>query len=416
MNEKLHSRFGASSSDRWMSCPQSIALIEKAPPAPPSKYADEGTEAHGWLEYVLRKEILGEKVKAPKKVSREMENFVQDAVNWVRENYMPELGDILEVETKVSLAWIHEEMFGTLDIAIIRPGGRLTIADFKYGQGKVVEPEENSQLLYYALGKAKEHDFDFEDVEIVVIQPRASHPKGPVRSWVCEVSTLRTWEVLFAKAVKRVLAPNPKLFAGDHCQFCPAIPICPALESKAIQTAQAVFDDNLEMGNLPTLPDPKDLSADQVGKVLKAARELETWVKGVYAYAEGLLERGGKIEGFKLVNKQARRKWANELEVRKYYFDSHGIDAFDLKSPRQIETLFKSDVSMDCVSVSSGTTIVPESDKRPAIDNIREVFNQPIEGGEHGKEESKKENGKKESVKKVRAKKEKAGEEIDLGF
>lgn len=401
--EKKHSRLGASTAKRWLNCSKSPSLIDQAPPAQSSVYAGEGTRAHEWLEYVLRKELLGEKVKSPKKPDRDMENHVQTAVNWVQENYMPELGDILQVETKVSLAWIHPEMFGTLDIAIVREGGVLTIADFKYGQGHVVEPEKNEQLLYYALGVAKLFDFNFEEIEIVVIQPRAQHDKGPIRSWKCSVAELKSWESLFKKGADRIDSPKARLFAGEHCMFCPAIPICPEIKKAAVETAKSVFSDEPDILNLPALPDPKDLSPEVIGKILNAADSLEHWVKGVWAYAEGLISRGGKIEGYKLVMKRPRRQWTDEKNAAETYFELAGLNAFDLKSPTQIEKLGVN-VDDECVSVSSGTTIVKASDKRAAVDLIREVFDQPIQGELNGKEENKKEGGKKEGRKKGKTK------------
>ena len=54
---KAHAKLSASSSERWLNCPGSIALIDKAPPPRESKYALEGTTAHECMEKMLLNEM-----------------------------------------------------------------------------------------------------------------------------------------------------------------------------------------------------------------------------------------------------------------------------------------------------------------------------------------------------------------------
>ena len=50
---ELHSKYGASSAERWLNCPGSIQLSETVPPQPSSSAATKGTAAHKLGELAL---------------------------------------------------------------------------------------------------------------------------------------------------------------------------------------------------------------------------------------------------------------------------------------------------------------------------------------------------------------------------
>lgn len=400
--EKAHSKLGASIAKRWLNCPPSVAASEAAPPARETEYAAEGTLAHSWLEWVLLSEVLKHKKLPPKpKVTSEMENHVQTAVNWIEQEYSPEVGDELLVETKVDLSYIDPLMFGTLDVAIVREFGRLTVIDFKYGAGMAVDVSDdkgspNEQLVYYALGVAKKYDFNFSDVELVVIQPRCHHEDGPIRSQVFDMRTIMSWEELFRRGAARTKDKNARRFAGDWCRFCPASQGCPAIADRALDAARAAFDDDdtveitLEE-KLPVLPHPKDLKHDVIGKILKNADALEAWIGSVRGYAHGLLERGGTVDGYKLVYKKPRRQWNDPVAAKEWAHRFIGEPAFELCSPAQAEKLLKDGkawVKQLATPISSGLTMAKDIDPRPAVDHIKNVFSD--EEGEREEESEEK--------------------------
>ena len=83
------------------------------------------------------------------------------------------------------------------------------------------------------------------------------------------------------------------------------------------------------------------------------------------------------MRGYKLVNKRATRNWADEERTVKY-FAKIGLPAAErhvkkLISPAQAEKVLKANKLPDTLpdhlveKVSSGTTLAPESDKRPAV-------------------------------------------------
>jgi hypothetical protein len=245
--KKLHAKFSASGSERWLNCPASIALSEKAPPQVDSVYAKEGTDAHAVLEVIMRNMMMGRTKE--KDLARMLKlSWPTDMVRHGFETYnqikalVPEGAELL-CETRVALDFVEPGMFGTVDAAIVELFGVLWVIDYKYGAGRMVEPAENSQMIYYALGIAKKYDFNFERVRLAIVQPRIVHKDGFFRTWDMSIEDLMSWTGKFKAGVEACKDPFASLNPGRHCFFCPAQQICPAVEDRAYDEAQADFDD-----------------------------------------------------------------------------------------------------------------------------------------------------------------------------
>lgn len=243
-DKKTHSKYGASTSKRWMSCNGSPRLIAKAPPPVESKYALEGTNAHTCLERILkadnqsrvRKFLL---TKYPAKMVSHAEETANTILEWKPE------GAILLTETEVdSSHFTRPDHHGTVDSAIANEFIDLHVIDYKYGAGIPVDPEENTQGIYYALALAKQFHYNFVDVKISIIQPRAFHTRGPVRTWHTTMKELLPWEDKFRAAVDACERPNAPLNPGkEWCRFCPAQVICPAYKDMPNFEAKLDFDE-----------------------------------------------------------------------------------------------------------------------------------------------------------------------------
>jgi hypothetical protein len=113
-------------------------------------------------------------------VTEEMADHVQLYVDYVR-NLMNETKGVLAIEHRVHLKTLHPDLYGTCDAIVYEDFGTLHVIDFKYGAGIPVEVEGNEQVMYYALGALELGDF--EKVVLHIVQPRAEHEAGPIRSW-----------------------------------------------------------------------------------------------------------------------------------------------------------------------------------------------------------------------------------------
>lgn len=157
MSEKKHAVLSASSAHRWLACPPS-ALACAGVKDTASEYAQQGTDAHSLCEYKLLKS-LGQKAKDPTEnltyFDEEMADcsdayteFVQEQVEAAKQKCAD---PIVLVEQRLDFSEYVPEGFGTGDCVIVGDG-TLSVIDFKYGVGIVVEAERNPQMMCYALG------------------------------------------------------------------------------------------------------------------------------------------------------------------------------------------------------------------------------------------------------------------------
>lgn len=356
--ERAHASLGASGAYRWMACPGSVALTANLP-NPTSQYAAEGTAAHEALELCLSGkhdavEMIGRRFGKCEafpdgfEVDEEMAEAVQVAIDWVRQVFEP--GDVLFLErkfdltplahTRPALAEAGVAMFGTCDILIWKPAlGWLYVADYKHGKGVPVDVVGNPQLRYYALGAlealAAEGAYPSRAV-LYVIQPRAFHRSGPVRSDDIDVLDLVDWsDSLMSAAIETTVEP-PRLAAGDHCKFCTGAHLCPELDRHSRALAVAEFDPVPGPDEVFTPPDPSTLTSERLALVLDRAEIVETWIKAVRAHAFRLLDSGEAVPGYKLVQGTGRRKWADDIEAA-IVLSELGV-ADDDYAPRKIVT------------------------------------------------------------------------------
>lgn len=408
---RAHAKRSPSSAHRWMNCPGSIRMSEGIE-RKSSIFADEGTAAHMLAERCLRHNAHADHFKgtvidingteyfnqfltkgAPLtdgrfEVDAEMVEGVQLFLDTVREHYDEAAGDILHVEHRVNFS--GDEEFGTADAIVYKPSRkRVKVFDLKYGAGVLVEVTDsygnpNPQLICYGEGTVREYlDAEIDGLDITIIQPRMPHVLGPVRCVSIGPLELLDWSFTIDAAVEATHDPAAPLVPGEWCKWCPGAAVCPAVAQKALAVAQTDYDglDTL------TLPEPERMTIDQIARVLAGKDLLQSWLKSVDAYAYAQAEAGVKIPFHKLVNKVPRRAWLDEYEAKKAIVNmgvsiEHVYAEPKMKSPAQIEKLvgkkdFAAKLAQLAPPLSSGTTLVPESDKRPevtkAIDDYSDI-------------------------------------------
>lgn len=385
--QRAHAVLGASSAHRWMACPGSIRQAA-GKSSPPSRYAAEGTAAHELADWSLTHRQnpwrrIGETVKVDGfdiEITEEMADAVQLYVDTIRgPNGLMGEGDSLLVEQRFRLDRLHPGMFGTNDACIISPRTRtLTVVDLKYGKGHAVEARGNPQLRYYGLGALHAMAEDsvvqaaaIEHVSLVIVQPRAPHRDGPVRTENLAIMDLLEWQADLldaARATEDVFAP---LVAGEHCTFCAAAGDCPALRDKALAAAMAEFS-----GAQVVVPkDPGRLAPAEIARMLDAADLVDSWIAAVRAHALHSAEAGLPIPGYKLVDKRPTRRWRGDEADTTTGLRAIGMPpsmdlyAHKLLSPAQMEKLLppsrRKEMEALVERVSSGRNLVRDDDARP---------------------------------------------------
>lgn len=370
--KRKHSRFAASSADRWLNCPGSVQLSEKSPPKVDTDASREGTEAHECLEYLMRRFAnIMEAAKVKHLWPLEMINHGVESARSIMQ-LRPSPSAELMIEKRV----IYNEskgMFGTLDYAWVENWGELVVIDYKYGRGLVLPVDstgrKNPQLMYYASALLKECGYDFESVTLAIVQPRVS--EGATLTTVTVEDVLEFDEEV-ETAVELALQKNPPLKAGPHCRYCPASLTCPEISRNTMAEANILFD--FEESEVLALPEVRGLDSATVGRMLQAADVLDVWIKAVREYAYVNAQRGEAIKGYKLVPKRALRYWDEGAESK--LEKTFGKDAYVVKkvflSPAELErskgAAGKEFTAKHAQAFSSGYTLVPDTDARPGVE------------------------------------------------
>ena len=210
--------------------------------------------------------------------------------------------------------------------------------------------------MFYAAAamRTKETQWVFDgatEIECIIVQPPAT------KRWITTPARIKLFEKELKQAVKRASGPSAAIKPGEHCRWCAAKPICPAMTG-SVERANKVLI--------------KELDAEKIGLYLANADILEGWIKDLRALAFDMLDKNVSVPGWKLVAKRATRQWVNELDAT-ITLSKMGVnpETINIISPAQAEKLLKKEKKELpkelVVSVSSGSTLAPESDPRPAV-------------------------------------------------
>ena len=358
-----HSRIvGGSTASRVINCPGSVKLVNQMPVPPSSKYADEGTLLHNAISEILDKglhpkNVLGMKHEAITLTEELLDEKIYPALELL-DQVDPDCEMEFMVETQVGFGDFLPGVFGSTDL-LGRIGRKAIVLDWKFGSGVAVEATENYQLLFYAAAAMRTPEaawvFDgVEEIECIIIQPPA------IKRWTTTVARVKEFEQDLAAAVRAAIKPNARLQQGKHCRWCAAKPICPQVTG----LVDRALRDSI-----------KALDADKISEYLHAADTLEEWIANLRSLAHQVLDNGVPVPGYKLVAKRATRQWVDENDAAKNLLtaglDSDKIFKQSVISPAQAEKLLKKEgkeLPADMVvAISSGSTMVPESDSRPPL-------------------------------------------------
>jgi hypothetical protein len=370
-----HSSIGASGAKRWMACPASIVLAERSPADVSNKtsaYAEEGTKAHNLAEAILRREIgipLGEgdkhildEVKGDDEMFKYVAQYCQPIVDLVEATPDAEV----QIEAHVNMAYVHPDLFGTADAVVFDPNEQhLHVFDLKYGQGIMVDAEENPQLLFYA--GCVFMDYMPKTITSYIIQPRAN-TGDTHKSWTYGVDRLMDFEGELKSAIGRIdhirdtVEGKPitaeDVCVGDHCQFCPAVSICPKHLANFTALEEVIPQD----GKLV-----EQYTDEQVHHFLSMQKPMMKWFASLEEGIESRLLDGEDLEHFKLVNKRANRAWKNEATVKRK-FGKRKVTKEVMLSPSQAEkVLGKEVVEPYWEKPEAGVTMALVGDRRKAV-------------------------------------------------
>lgn len=386
---KKHAKLSPSGAYIWMACPgqpRTVAALGDKIVETSSTFAEEGTAAHALAESCLRSDaqadeflgfhisadgntILGKAQTVPAgrwyEVTTNMAAAVQVYLDAMRAEVGPE--DEVEIEARLK---ITEDLWGTGDFVAYKVTKQmLVLADYKHGAGKAVDLIGNPQILIYAVGAAKKlGNRGIKKVKLGIVQPRCA-AVDPVRWWEFDVTELLDFWADLDVAISATQCEDAKLVSGEHCRWCSAAAYCPAL----VQSA--------ETGPVPT-------TGEELAVALAKVPALKAYIKAIEDEAFAVATRGGTLPGFKLIESEGNRAWADPAEAQRTllglgFADTDILEPATLKSVAAAEKIvgkkeFGEHLAGYVTRPKGPLKLVPASHKAPAVNrNIREDF-QPV--------------------------------------
>lgn len=368
-----HAFLSASASHRWLNCPPSAKLCdgvqERASP-----YAQEGTDCHELCAYLVEK-ALGKDVKDPTEnltfYNAEMQNCAEEYCSYVMEQLEAAKAlcpdPLVFIEQRLDFSRWVEQGFGTGDCVILADQV-LQIIDYKHGLGVLVEAEENSQLMCYALGALEAFGdfYDIDRIKITIFQPRRDN----ISTWEIAKSDLLTWaDTILAPTAKLAYEGKGEFKAGDHCQFCKVKATCRKRAEYNLEMARYDFDM------------PATLDNNEIAAILPRIDALISWGNDIKDYALTQAQSGVHFDGFKMVEGRSNRKYIDEAAVAAAVTKA-GFDPYEKKllgitamSTLLGKTKFNELLGGLVFKPPGKPALVPESDKRPAMNTAADDFN-----------------------------------------
>lgn len=364
-----HDEWSASATERNVTCAGAIALNSRVKtPEKESEASAWGTACHQLSEKCFKNgtdadAYIGtvEKTKERRiEVDEEVAETTQMYVDYVRhriKQYVDETGEqpIVHHEQRFSLAGLKGPFpaGGTGDTVIYFPRWHLIeIVDLKGGRG-LVEAAGNMQLRSYGLGAVMANSgYAIDRVMTTIVQPRAAHKSGRIRSETIHIAELVEWTADLLAAMKwskqacdefdtmPFAAWCAKWLKPGNCKFCPSEGSCPALEQRALDAVGVWFDDldKPQISNGPANDTPEALS-----KTLDLLDMIQDWSNARRALAHQMADSGVEIPNYILVPKVGREKWKDDVEdavhaaaaAAKLKADKY-LNPAKLKTPKQV--------------------------------------------------------------------------------
>ena len=319
---RKHSQLPPSSAARWIACPPS-ALKNYEIEDQPTEAAIEGTSAHSLCEYKL-KTALGESVENPTEnldvYNAAMEEHTDGYLQYILEQIEKAKENcsdpIVLVEQKLDFTNYVPHGFGTGDCVIVADDN-LTVIDFKYGLGIIVDAENNPQMMCYAIGALNLFDtlYDIKTITMTIFQPR----RGNISTAIITKEELLEWaKTVLKPAAELAIKGKGEYCAGDLCQFC-----------KIGATCRKRAEYNLKLAQYDFAP-PATLTDTEIEVVLEIGDKLKTWSDKVKEYALNEALKGKKWNDWTVGESQTKRQFT-DLEAVAQIVKEAGVDPYETK-------------------------------------------------------------------------------------
>lgn len=379
-----HSLFAPSGGAQLIHCAGSVLMQAQFPDEGDSVASAEGTAMHWWGAEYIDESGSRPPVGAVAPNGVVITQAMADAAGvWIDtvDDICAESGTaaVLNVERRVDIPTVHELCFGTPDTDIwVNWSKTLHVIDFK-GGFELHEPFEHVQCIEYAEGRILElirdhvptadlpvlQDFNIT-VVITIVQPRAHHPMGTVRSWTCRGSDLRSFINRLHYQAEASLQPDPKCTTGPGCTHCRGRHACLALQAKGYAAAEYV-------NTVTALELEGPALALEIHTLENAAAAIKSRLSGLSEQARGAIKTGKAVPGYGLEHGRGSLDWIKPAEEVVAMGDACEVD---LRKPVAAITPIQARKLLDESVISAYSARTPGKTKLVRIDSslAKQVF------------------------------------------
>lgn len=224
-------------------------------------------------------------------------------------------------------------------------------------------------MMCYALGALEVFGniYDINHIKMTIFQPRREN----ISTYTISRDDLLKWaDEVLAPTAQLAYVGEGEFKAGDHCQFCKVKATCRKRAEYNLELAKYDF----EM--------PATLDNTEIAAILEKVDEMISWGNDIKEYALKQAQSGVHFEGWKVVEGRSNRRYTDEKAVAFKVKDA-GFDPYEKKllGVTAMSTLlgkkkFEELLGELIYKPPGKPALVPESDKRPAMNTAIEDFNE----------------------------------------
>jgi hypothetical protein len=262
-----------------------------------TEFANRGTALHALAEDILMGREISDSYEG---YTPTQDDIALTVIPYCE--YVDELdADLKFIEKRI---FVTPDCYGTSDcIAFNTKTKVLHVVDLKAGQGVMVYAQNNTQARIYAIGainflieeKIISSTSEIEKVVTHIVQPGINN-YGIEEVSIQDLKELRKEIISTINMIKN----NEGQYApsDEACRWCPHKIDCPKLNEFAIAAAKNDFEDYTSL-------------ADK----MKMVAPLKHFIKEIEDESLKVLNQGGILPGFKLVQGRGSREWTDEKKL-----------------------------------------------------------------------------------------------------
>lgn len=325
----------ASSIHRIMECPRSALLEQTVEKGCQVQYAEDaaerGRQFHKASELVLNGMTVLKGMKAAG-IKKDADWLTAKSTISFYTKYVKKIAKkrVISTEQRTNLDFEGAKLTAQYDALVVDTDKKtIDIFDLKTGNWDYVKAFD--QLHFTACLLWIFHNLtDTWTLRMHIVQPNNWNTKVLTKAMLLTESNVND----HLTSIITNIGESREYHQGDHCTFCPALPVCPAYHNNEV----------INMNNAIIIPE--NLPDEQLERIVIKKKEIEKFLSACEEYAKNKLAKGHAFSNLQLATGKGHRRWIDSDTAKKKLIEHAPLDEITdtkLKSPAQIEKLLGKD-------------------------------------------------------------------------